>query len=211
MTIRRAALLAAIGAILVILEQAIDAGVPLSRSTAFPLDLILGLVFAAFIPGLAWLAFFGSIYRERAGFVTPLSSRTAAWIALALGVVLPLFYVIPQALSYISVTRYGEARLLLSFTTQGAWMVFLSVYALYPDDRRIPKIAQGLALLAGLEFADVIYRIAFYTHFETWWNYHLGRTLWQIVTIAIRIFAAGSRLLFVWTVWRNQSPSEART
>jgi hypothetical protein len=203
-TIGRAALLAAIATIFEILEQTIDVAVPLRISTEFPLDSILLVLFGFFVPAFAWFAFFWTIYRERTGATAPLSSRTAAWIALALGVVLPLLYVrIPQVFHFISVTPYGEASLLLSFATQAVWVVFLSLYALNPDNPRIPKIAQGLAALTGLAFVNVIYRVAFYTHFETWWNYHWAQTFWQTVTIAIRIFASASQLLFAWVVWRK--------
>jgi hypothetical protein len=209
-TVGRAALLATITGTGVILRQTIDLA-PIRNSTNFPFDLILPALFGFYVPALAWLAFFWTMYRERTGATSSLSSPAAAWIALALGVVLPLLYVsIPQVFHFISVTPYGEVRLVLSFATAGVWIIFLCLYALHPNDRRIPKVAQGLALLTGLEFADVIYEIATRTHFETWWNYPWARTFWQIVTIAIRILASASRLLFVWTVWRSQGPSEAR-
>jgi hypothetical protein len=210
-TVGQAALLAAIATILEIVEQTIDAALPLRLNTEFPLDSILLLVFGFYVPLLAWLAFFGTIYRERTGRAGPFSSRAAAWIALALGIVLPLFYAeIPAELRMLYVTPLGEARRVLLWAAQSTWVVFLCVYALNPNDPRIPKIAQGLALVTGLEFMDVIYGVAFYTHFEIWWNYHWARTFWHAVTIAIRILASGSHLLFAWTVWRSQSSAEAR-
>jgi hypothetical protein len=207
MTIRRAALLAAVTTILTILRETIDVAWPLRNSTDFPLSPILLLVFSFYIPALAWMVFFTSLYRERSTLANPGSSRTAAWIALGLGVVLPLLYVtISGALRALSLTPLGQARQVLSWATQGTWAVFLTVYALNPDDPRIPKIAQGLVLLTGLEFADTVFRIVSRNPLELFWNDYPLRTLWTLAGLSIRIFTPASRVLVAWTFWRNTSP-----
>ena len=58
--------------------------------------------------------------------------------------------------------------------------------------------------MTGLEFAVVLYTIAFGTRLDLFWNDYLVRTFWRMIAIpAIQIFAVASRLLFAWTFSRG--------
>src|SRR5437667_8971512 len=133
MTIRQAALFAAIAMVLTSAFHLID------NSGVFGTSIMLG----GAIPYLVWAGFYLSVYREQ-------RVRTAAWITIVFAILLEtaIAYMLAQQ-SAAFWTPFGSVIAWYGWLRRIGWVIFLIAFALVPNHRRTGTVALMLAVVSA--------------------------------------------------------------
>jgi hypothetical protein len=155
------------------------------------------------IPTLAWCAYFWTLSRDRRGLATPVSFRTATWIALAFGLFLQTL-----ALAYLQITTMFLIPVsllrIVSWMIRVGWALLLLALALAPDRPRTRRIALVVLILSAPSALDAIYAGVWDNPGTLVWNDSPLQAFWRVFAIpAVRIFYWLTQILFLWKVSGN--------
>jgi len=194
-TVAQAALVAAVGLLLLTGHQLID------NATLFETSPLL-IVGGSTVPNLVWAGFFFVLYRD------PASSKSAAWITLVFAVLLEalIAYIrFQQLVSYW--TPLGSALSLSGWLLRLGWAVFLISFALdpshAPNNLRTRRIALVLAIISAPSALSGAYD-AFNNGIGFIFDDIPRQAFWRVlITPVIRTIYWLSQILFLWTCWGN--------
>ncbi len=214
MSLQRATLLAAVATALQALVYFISYVIPLfSVPGALPLTINL-VIPAAMLQLALWPAFFFSLYREHSNVPSQMPSRR---IALLLAAILTVNYAAGRITSnVIYLTWDAELRsLVIGAGTVIAWLAFLVTFALGPEQPRVRRIAETVAVivaLVGLYEGRGIFSAwlaAITGNYPLQWLYHPVATAWQsVIRPGMTIIVWASEALFLWCFWKTPQPTE---
>lgn len=199
-TLPQAALLAAIGEILLTLYYLVELVPGFSGST--PVSNLASVVLGTIVPSLIWAGFFFVLYRERTGASGALSFRAATWITLFLGIGLQVvFALIPLELATIFLTPLGFIRRIDSWLLRLGWAVFLVMFLRTPSHSSTRRMALLLAILLVPSGLSTAYD-AFNKGIGFLFDDIPRQAFWRVlITPAIRTIYYLSQILFLWTAW----------
>ena len=188
-TIRQAALYAAIAMVLIGVFHLID------NAGVIETSIWLG----GAIPSVVWAGFFFSVYRER-------KVRIAACITIVFAILLEtaIAYVLAQQSSALW-TPFGSVISWSGWLRRIGWIIFLIAFALFPNHRRTGTVALMLAIIAAPSLFNTAFGV-----FNSCIGILLGelppQAIWRaLITPAIRTVYWSSQVLFLWVVWRNSA------
>jgi hypothetical protein len=185
-TVAQAALLAAIGEVLLTVYYA-------GALTFLPVAL------TTVAPGVVWAAYFFVLYRDRRGLRGGVSLRTATWITLTLGLGLQAFATVMTGW-----TLPGDVRGFVSWLLSMGWAMLLLGLAFAPDRPWTRRVALAMLILSAPSAVEEAYNGTWNNRGMLFWNDYPLEAFWRVIVIpAIRIFYALSQILFLWTLSRN--------
>jgi hypothetical protein len=192
-TIRQAALFAAIAMVLISAFHIID------NAGVFGTSILLG----GAIPYLVWAGYFFSVYREQ-------QVRTAAWITIVFAILLEttIAYVMAQQSSAFW-TPFGSVISWSGWLRRIGWMIFLIAFALVPNHRRTGTVALLLAIVSAPSMLSTAFEV-FNGSIGIFFGEIPPQAFWRaLITPAIRTVFWSSQVLFLWVVWRNSASQPA--
>jgi len=189
MTIRQAALFAAIAMVLTSAFHLID------NAGAFEPWILLG----GAIPYAVWAGFFFAVYREH-------SVRTLAWITIVFAILLEtaIAYLLAQQ-SAAFWTPFGSVINWSGWLRRVGWTVFLIAFALVRGHRRTGTGALLLAVVSSPPLLSTAFDL-FNSGIGILFGDITAQAFWRaLITPAIRTVYWSSQVLFLWIVWRNSA------
>jgi len=153
------------------------------------------------IPSIGWAGFYFVVYRSV--YRSPSLAKAAAWITLAAVILEAVITYIRFQQSVAYWTPFGSAMSWSGWAFRLGWMVFLTSFALSPDNARTRQLALALAIVLAPSTL-----CAAFAAFNSWTGLLVDdvprQAVWRVlITPAIRTIFWLSQILFLWTAWGN--------
>lgn len=153
------------------------------------------------IPSIFWAGFYFVVYRTV--YRSPSLAKAAAWIALAAVILEALITYIRFQQSVAYWTPFGNAMSWSGWALRLGWAVFLTSFALAPENSRTRQLALALAIVLAPSTVSTAFGA-----FNSWIGLLVDgvprQAVWRVlITPAIRTIFWLSQILFLWTAWGN--------